>query len=138
MDFTLYLFVLIVLAERGARAENKEHGSITDRGVALDESSMKLEELSFAESPTKSFLTKRMGGSLVMSAAATAAHGSSAALGAARSAAAAWAPAPALDMLAFAPSRAGAPAPTLRRHLRRHLRRPLRLCSARARARCPR
>ena len=37
MDRTFYLFVLMVLAERGARAENKEHGSITDRGVALDE-----------------------------------------------------------------------------------------------------
>ena len=55
MDFTVYLFVLIVLAERGARAENKEHGSITDRGVALDESSMKLEELSFAEGPDEEF-----------------------------------------------------------------------------------
>ena len=55
MDRTFYLFVLMVLAERGARAENEEHGSITDRGVALDESSMKLEELSFADEPEAEF-----------------------------------------------------------------------------------
>ena len=55
MDRTFYLFVLMVLAERGARAENEEHGSITDRGIALDESSVKLKELSFAKEPEEEF-----------------------------------------------------------------------------------
>ena len=55
MDRTFYLLVLMVLAEHGARAENEERGSITDRGVALDESSVKLEELSFAEEPEEEF-----------------------------------------------------------------------------------
>ena len=49
-----YLLVLMVLAEHGARADLEEHDATTDRFVALDESSVKLEayeHLSFAEEP---------------------------------------------------------------------------------------